>query len=108
MTNQIPKVYFKVGKRNVPKATKKWLLNKREKLTKEFEKRGKKILRSIEKNCGFRFPAKTISEGIVVYIYARRKDDNLGDMCETKPLGCNLYLKKQDSWGKLSERLYMN
>ena len=26
-------------------------------------------------------------------------------MCETKPLGCNLYLKKQDSWGTIKRTL---
>jgi hypothetical protein len=50
------------------------------------------------------FPAKA-KEGMTVYLHKRRKDDSLGDMEETKPLECNIYLRKSDTWRELKPTL---
>jgi hypothetical protein len=98
MPEGFPSIEFKIGRQRIPMATRKWLAKKTEYLTNIWLKKGSGILHSIEEQCGFGFPAKTISEGMVVYLFQYKNDDGLGDMDETQPLECNLYVRKSDSW----------
>ena len=98
MSEVFPSIEFKIGRRRIPQATRKWLTKKTEYLTKAWMKKGPEILKSIEEQCGFGFPAKTISKGMIVYIFRQKNSDDLGDMDETRPLECNIYVSKRDTW----------
>ena len=104
MINNFPLIGFKVSRRHEPETTKQWLAKKRDYLSKIWTKKGPAILRSIQRQCGLSFPAKA-KEGMIVYLHKRRKDDCLGDMEETKPLECNIYLRKSDTWGDIKPTL---
>jgi len=51
------------------------------------------------------FPARTISEGMTVYLHKRQNSDSLGGMEETKPLECEIYLRKSDTWRDIKPTL---
>jgi hypothetical protein len=98
MSKAFPVLKFKTSRRQVPPTTKKWLVEKTLYLEGVWQEKGPKIMREIEKQCGFGFPAKTISKGIVVHVHKRGKDENPGDMEETKPFQFNLYVAKSETW----------
>lgn len=98
MSKAFPLLNFKTSRRHVPSTTRKWLVEKTMYLEAMWQKKGPKIMRNMEKQCGFGFPAKTLQRGLVVYVHKRRKDENLGDMEETKPFQFNLYVTKSETW----------
>jgi hypothetical protein len=98
LISKYPNITFTVSSRRVPTTTKAWLTQRKEYLSKIWAKKGKQLLRSIEKNCGASFPNKAKKEGITVRLHKRRNDDPLGDMSETEPLTLNVYLLKNDTW----------
>jgi hypothetical protein len=105
MSRIVPDLMFKLTRRRLPPATKNWLEEKQKYLSRTWTKKGYPILRGVERNCGFGFPARTISEGMTVYLHRRGKNDSLGDMEETKPLLFNIYLRKSDTWGNIKPTL---
>ncbi len=100
----LPKIQFKIEKRHMLPTTRKWLNRNKDYLTKTWIKKGPTILRSIQKQCGFNFPAKTVAEGMTIYL-SKRHDRELGNMEETKPLKFSLYLNKSDTWKDIKPTL---
>jgi len=98
MVKVLPKVEFKMGRRRVSPTARRWLIKKRDYLSDVWTKEGLTILSNIEEHCGFSFPARTISEGMVVYLFQLKRSNDLGNMNETKPLECNLFLRKGYTW----------
>lgn len=98
MSKTFPTLKFKPSRRHVPPATRKWLVEKTAYLQKVWREKGPWIMRNIEKQCGFGFPAKTLHRGLVVYVHKRKKDENPGGMEETKPFQFNLYVTKSETW----------
>jgi len=105
MAGVFPNVEFKLGRRRMSKATRKWLAKKREYLSDMWTYEGSEIMGKIVEQCGFAFPAKTVAEGMVVYLNERKKGETLGDMYGTKPLECKLYVRRRDIWSNVEAPL---
>jgi hypothetical protein len=105
MTRPLPNVKFKIGRRQMSPKDRRWLRKKKDILSNIWVKKGPEILSGIEEQCGFGFPAKTISAGMIIHLFQRRCSDNLGDMDETKPLECNIYMGRSDTWRELKAPL---
>jgi len=80
-------------------------MKKRDYLSKTWVKKGPSTLRRIQRQCGLNFPARTISEGMTVYLHKRQNSDSLGGMEETKPLECEVYIRKSDTWRDIKPTL---
>jgi uncharacterized protein YjaZ len=100
-----PNIEFKVSRRRVPIATKIWLKEKRNYLSRIWSRKESEIMRTIERYCGFGFPSRTVTKGMTVYLHRRRTDDNLGDMVETNPLELDLYIRRSDTWNDIKGTL---
>lgn len=105
MTEILPVITFKVSRRRIPPATRDWLTKKRDYLSKIWVEKGPRTLRIIQRQCGFSFPARTISEGMTVYLHKRQNGDGLGAMEEIKPLECEVYIQKSDTWKDIKPAL---
>jgi len=97
---KFPDVVFRLGRRRVSSSSRAWLIHKRDYFSRMWKRDGARLLRRIEKVCGISFPRRVVEEGMVVYLYKRRKEDGdyLGDMVETSPRRINIYLAKDCSW----------
>lgn len=95
-----PHVALRLGRRKISNSGRAWLIRRREYFSRRWKRDGPKLLKRIEKDCGISFPRKVVEEGVVVYLYKRRKEDGdyLGDMIETNPRRINLYLSKKSTW----------
>jgi len=105
MTEILPVITFKISRKHIPPATRDWLMKKRDYLSKTWVKKGPSMLRRIQRQCGLNFPARTISEGMTVYLHKRQNSDSLGGMEETKPLECEIYIRKSDTWRDIKPTL---
>lgn len=95
-----PDLIFRLGRRVISNRDHSWLLQKRDYFSRMWKRDGRKLLKQIEKVCGIGFPRKIVNEGMMVYLYKRRKNDGnyLGDMIETNPECVNIYLSSKSTW----------
>jgi hypothetical protein len=98
-------IEFRVGRQHVAPATRKWLVKKTVHLSRTWATEGREIITAMERYCGFGFPAKTISEGMIVHLFKYKQSGVQGEMDEAKPLECNLYIRKSDTWRNIKTPL---
>jgi hypothetical protein len=98
MSKAVPILRFKKSRRHISPTTRDWLTEKTAYLEEMWQNKGQKIMLNIEKQCGFGFPAKTITNGLVAYVHKRVGEDSPGDMEETKPFQFNIYVNKNETW----------